>query len=114
MVVLTNLESISYFVKNKKFDFGKSITLFNEAVDKNNKANNIKDLQVVADYFLKNSYNVCIGSDNCQEMYFMSKKHVILSERLENLKKVVEWGGKQQKKILNDKGERIAEALVGK
>ena len=64
MVVVTNLGSISYLVKNKKYDFGKAITLFNEAVDKNNKANNLKDLQDAADYFLKNSYNVGIDYDN--------------------------------------------------
>ncbi len=64
MVVVTNLGSMSYLVKNKKYDFGKAITLFNEAVDKNNKANNLKDLQDAADYFLKNSYNVGIDYDN--------------------------------------------------
>lgn len=64
MIVVTNLGSISYLVKNKKYDFGKAITLFNEAVDKNNKANNLKDLQDAADYFLKNSYNVGIDYDN--------------------------------------------------
>ena len=64
MVVVTNLGSISYLVKNKMYDFGKAITLFNEAVDKNNKANNLKDLQDAADYFLKNSYNVGIDYDN--------------------------------------------------
>lgn len=64
MVVVTNLGSISYLVKNKKYDFGKAITLFNEAVDKNNNANNLKDLQDAADYFLKNSYNVGIDYDN--------------------------------------------------
>ena len=64
MVVVTNLGSISYLVKNKKYDFGKAITLFNEAVDKNNKANNLKDLQDAADYFLKNSYNVGIDYEN--------------------------------------------------
>ena len=50
--------------KIKKYDFGKAITLFNEAVDKNNKANNLKALQDAADYFLKNSYNVGIDYDN--------------------------------------------------
>lgn len=64
MVVVTNLGNISYLVKNKKYDFGKAITLFNEAVDENNKANNLKDLQDAADYFLKNSYNVGIDYDN--------------------------------------------------
>lgn len=44
----------------------------------------------------------------------MSEEHVILSERPEDLKKAVEWGREQQKKILNDKGERLAEALMEK
>lgn len=57
MVIVTNFGIILYLVKNKKYDFGKASTLFDEVVDKNNKANNIKDLQDVADYFLKNSYS---------------------------------------------------------
>lgn len=64
MVVVTNLGNISYLVKNKKYDFGKAIILFNEAVDKNNKADNLKDLQDAADYFFKNSYNIGIDYDN--------------------------------------------------
>ena len=44
----------------------------------------------------------------------MSEERVILSERLEDLKKAVEWGREKQKKILNDKGERLAEALMEK
>ena len=64
MVVVTNLGSISYLVKNKKYDFGKAIILFNEAVDKNNTAGNLKDLQDAADYFLKNSYNIGMNYDN--------------------------------------------------
>lgn len=44
----------------------------------------------------------------------MGEDHIILSERPEDLKKAVEWGREQQKKILNDKGERIAEALMEK
>ena len=44
----------------------------------------------------------------------MSEERIILSERQEDLQKAVEWGREQQKKILNDKGERIAEALMEK
>ena len=65
MVVVTNLGSISYLVKNKKYNWKKAIALFNEAVDKNNKAKKLKDLKDAADYFLKNSYNVGIDYDNC-------------------------------------------------
>ncbi len=64
MVVVTNLGSISYLVKSKKYDLKKAITLFNTAVDKNNEAEKLKDLQNAADYFLKNSYNVGIDYDN--------------------------------------------------
>lgn len=64
MIVVTNLGSVSYLVKNKKYNFEKAVHLFNEAVEKNNKANNLKDLQDAADYFLKNSYNAGIGYDN--------------------------------------------------
>ncbi|MCM1161349.1 MAG: hypothetical protein NC412_09005 [Roseburia sp.] len=55
---------VSYLVKNENYDFGKAITLFNEAVDKNNTADNLKDLQNAADYFLKNSYNIGMNYDN--------------------------------------------------
>ncbi len=64
MVVVTNLGSVSYLVKNNKYDFEKSVILLNEAVDLSNKAKNIKDLQDAADYFLKNCYNVGINYEN--------------------------------------------------
>lgn len=64
MVVVTNLGCISYLVKEKKYDLKKAISLFNEAVDKNNEAEKLKDLQNAADYFLKNCYNAGIGYDN--------------------------------------------------
>ncbi len=64
MVVITNLGSISYLVKNKKYNLKKAIILFNESVDKNNEAENLKDLQNAANYFLKNSYTVGIDYDN--------------------------------------------------
>lgn len=44
----------------------------------------------------------------------MSEERIILSERLEDLKKAVEWGREQQKKILNEKGERLSDALMEK
>lgn len=64
MVVVTNLGSVTYLVKNGKYDFEKAVILLNEAVDLNNKAKNIKDLQDAADYFLKNCYNVGINYEN--------------------------------------------------
>lgn len=44
----------------------------------------------------------------------MNEERVILSERPEDLKKAVEWGREQQRKILNEKSERIADALMEK
>ena len=44
----------------------------------------------------------------------MSEDHVILSERPEDLIKAVEWGKEQQRKILKEKGERIADTLMEK
>ncbi len=64
MIVVTNLGSISYLVKRKNYNFEEAVALFNEAVDKNNRANNLKDLQDAAAYFLKNSYNIGIDYDN--------------------------------------------------
>lgn len=44
----------------------------------------------------------------------MKDDHVVLSERPENLQKAVEWGREQKQKILNDKGNRIADSLMEK
>lgn len=60
MVVVTNLGNVSYLVKNSKYDFEKAVVLLNEAIDLNNKAKNIKDLQEAADYFLKSCYHIGI------------------------------------------------------
>lgn len=51
MVVVTNIGSVLYLVKNSKYDFEKAVVLLNEAIDLNNKAKNIKDLQEAADFF---------------------------------------------------------------
>ena len=64
MVVVSNLGSISYLVKNRKYDFEKAVMLLNKAVDLNNKANKLKDLKDAAYYFLKNCYNVGISYEN--------------------------------------------------
>ena len=44
----------------------------------------------------------------------MNDERVILSERLEDLRKAVKWGREQQRKILNEKGEQLAEVLMEK
>ncbi len=44
----------------------------------------------------------------------MGVERVILSEKPEDLQKAVEWGRQQQKKILNEKSEYLADALMEK
>lgn len=114
MVVVTNLGNISYLVKNHKYNFEKAVVLLNEAIDLNNKAKNIRDLQDAADYFLKNCYNVGINYENRQGVHTMIEEHVILSERPEDQLKAVEWAREQKKKILDEKNRRIADTLMGK
>lgn len=64
MVVITNLGSISYLVKGKKYVFEDAVALFNESVSMSNEAKNLKALQKAADYFLKNCYRAGIDYDN--------------------------------------------------
>lgn len=44
----------------------------------------------------------------------MTEERVVLSERLEDQLKAVEWAREQKKKILDDKSRRIADALMEK
>ena len=60
LTVVTNLGNINYMVKAKKFDRGKAIDVFNEAVSANNKAMGIKALQKASEYFLKNCHKAGI------------------------------------------------------
>jgi hypothetical protein len=64
MVVVTNLGSISYLVKNSAYSFNDAVELFNGAINLNNEAKNLKDLQNAADYFLKNCYRVGVDYDD--------------------------------------------------
>ncbi len=40
------------------------------------------------------------------------EEHVILSERLEDQLKAVEWAKAEQKRLLKEKGERISKELM--
>lgn len=64
MVVVTNLGNVSYLVKGNEYAYEKAVGLFNEAVDSNNGARNLKGLQKAADYFLKNCHRAGIEYDN--------------------------------------------------
>ena len=42
------------------------------------------------------------------------EEHTILSERLENQLKAVEWARAEQKRLLKEKGERLSKELMEK
>lgn len=42
----------------------------------------------------------------------MRNERIILSERPEDLRRAVEWEREQQRKILNEKGERLTKSLM--
>jgi hypothetical protein len=44
----------------------------------------------------------------------MGEDHVILSERLEDQLKAVEWARKEQKRLQKEKGDRISKELMEK
>lgn len=54
---------------------------------------------------VKNSYYVGIYYDHCQEVWFVSEERVILSERLEDLRKAVEWGERTEKETTEWQGQ---------
>ena len=47
-------------------------------------------------------------------MYIVDEDHILLSEKLEDQLKAVEWAREQKKKILDDKSRRIADELMEK
>ncbi len=60
MVIVTNLGSVRYLVKLDQYDRTKAIALMDKAIELNNSAKNLKDIQKAADHFLKNCYTVGI------------------------------------------------------
>lgn len=60
MAVVTNLGAISYIVKTDRFDWNIAVDLFEEAVEKERLANNLKGLQEAAEYFLNNCHKARI------------------------------------------------------
>jgi hypothetical protein len=44
----------------------------------------------------------------------MGEDHIILSERLEDQLKAVEWARKEQKRLQKEKGDRISKELMEK
>lgn len=64
LVIVNNLGSISYLVKNKKYDYTAAINFVNDVITMHNTANNIKGYQKAVRYFLRNCYKVGIIYEN--------------------------------------------------
>ena len=60
IIAVTNLGSISYVVKNKKYNKEKASKLYSEAVKLSNKSKNIKEMQDAVKHFIKSCKNVGI------------------------------------------------------
>ena len=60
LVIVTNLGSISYLVKSRKYDYVAAIDFVNDVIAMHNTAHNIKEYQKVVKYFLSNCYKVGI------------------------------------------------------
>ena len=58
VVVVTNLGSINYIVKQDSYDRTEALKLYKEAVDRHNKSDNLRERQNARDYFLNNCYKV--------------------------------------------------------
>jgi len=64
LVIITNLGSISYLVKDSRYNKREAITLYNEVVSMNNEATDLKGYQEAAKHFMKNCYSVGIIYEN--------------------------------------------------
>lgn len=60
MCVVTNLGSVSYLVKSKKYDRSVAMDILRKAVKLHNDANELKGYQKAAKYFLKNCHKAGI------------------------------------------------------
>lgn len=64
LVIITNLGNISYIVKSSRYNKKEAISLYNEAVSKNNEASGLKGYQDAAKHFLNNCHSAGIVHEN--------------------------------------------------
>ena len=64
MIVVTNQGKISYIVKKDDYKKEETVFLYNESVEINNKARNLKGIRKATDYFLHNCSKLGIVYDN--------------------------------------------------
>lgn len=60
LVIVTNLGSVSYMVKGKKFNYRKSVELLNHTIQKYNESSGLKGYQDATKYFISNCHRVGI------------------------------------------------------
>ena len=85
LVIVTNLGSISYMVKSRRYDYVKAVRLLNQTIQLHNKASDLKEHQKAARYFISNCYKAGIiyedGNKEATDMINYPK--VSLGESLE-------------------------------
>lgn len=64
LVIVTNLGSISYMVKSRRYDYVKAVRLLNQTIQLHNKASDLKEHQKAARYFISNCYKAGIIYEN--------------------------------------------------
>lgn len=60
MVIVTNLGSVSYMVKSKKYDYRKAVELLNQTIQKYNESTDLKGYQEATRFFISNCYKAGI------------------------------------------------------
>lgn len=64
LVVVTNLGSVSYMVKSRRFDYIKSMELLNKTIQRYNEAHDLKEYQDATKYFISHCYEAGIIYEN--------------------------------------------------
>ena len=60
LVIVTNLGSVSYMVKSKKFDYRKAVELLNQTIQRYNQSSALKGYQEATKYFISNCHKAGI------------------------------------------------------
>ena len=60
LVIVTNLGSVSYMVKSKKYDYRKAVELLNQTIQKYNESTDLKGYQEATRFFISNCYKAGI------------------------------------------------------
>ena len=64
LVIVTNLGSIFYMVKSRRYDYVKAVRLLNHTIQLHNKASDLKEHQKAAGYFIGSCHKAGIIYEN--------------------------------------------------